>query len=297
MIASTSAIKVLFLATLAVASRANDENGSSTLLRGNNHKDSKAEHSQRELVVMDMSMGLDQMNCQEHVNMDGSVVCTFRTMPPADLDASVEHHDCLSSTLTNSDYCLSSKVTRIPYNEVVTPQVVTPQIVTPPLTTGGVVGKCPLTIQATGMACAQYVPSQASETTCWYTFNSKRTQCDCALQDNIAVTEGWNCRTNVYIPAPAPVMPPITIIDANVQNFNVKSPTPAPIPTNTGVIVAILNNPDHCSATPPVNGTSCGWGERCAYYQTVDGVKRRINCDCGNNGIECRVAQKDIYSF
>jgi len=111
MIASTSAIRSLFLITLAVAScccccRANKDSNSATLLRGNRQQ------QQRDLV----EVGMGEMVCKEFIPYDGSVVCTFRTMPPADLVSRNVHHGCIyGSQTTGSNFCLAAEVYRAVY--------------------------------------------------------------------------------------------------------------------------------------------------------------------------------------
>lgn len=278
------------------------------------------------------------MECVEYVPIDGSVVCTFRTIPPADMNSGNIHHDCLySQAMGGRSYCISTEVYRANFNDVpVPPGVVVPPggggggVVAntdpmpppptdsmPPVQGGGVTtdpgspamgggtgtGECPTTPQVTGMDCAQYVPAGATEASCMYNGNL---QCDCALQDSIATTEGWNCRTITtegsnggvaVTPLPAPVQPPITtIVNADISNVVVPVPTVTSI--TSGTFLPNLINPGNCPNTKPDDGIGCEWGQRCQYYvrDLVGNPTAALNCDCNGSCVfQCRLSQDPLF--
>lgn len=300
---------VAALLTLALAS-ATTEN-----LRGNSNNDNQVVASspdeRRVLTDMDMNIGLGEMICKERLPVDGSVVCTFRTIPPKDTVTDYVHHDCLNAG--GSNFCLGIEVSRIRYGDVPDsafqvqqppPQQQQEQQQPPPQqqqqqqVTVGSVGRCPSFPQATGMACAQYVPTRATEISCYF----GRTKCDCKLEN--AVTQGWSCglipdtvtqpEVVVTNPVTNPITatPPVQNINANIQSAVVVSPTQAPVRVTSGQVLPIFNNPSYCSATKPNDGESCEWGQRCYYYVEENGVKvDAVSCDCNwSCVIECRDA-------
>lgn len=165
----------------------------------------------------------------------------------------------------------------------------------------GTHGICPTAPQVTGVSCAQYVPIAATEFSCMY--NNGNLQCNCALQDNIATNEGWNCRTiggsdgSVVVPIPAPVQPPITVVDAEISSVVVNGPEVPP--GNTGVILPYLSNLPDCPPTQPPDGVeSCEKNRRCQYYvRDSDGNPyAAVNCDCNSDKfLQCRTALDPIF--
>ena len=117
MIASTSAIKLLLLATVVFAKDDvyQQDGSSSTLLRG---KIKQVPVSSSRTLIDMPNLNLDQMVCTEHIPLDGSVVCTFRTIPPSDKSSGKIHHDCLRSTVMGHSYCISTEVYRANFNDV-----------------------------------------------------------------------------------------------------------------------------------------------------------------------------------
>jgi hypothetical protein len=206
MIASSSTIRALLIATLAVVGSANNE--SSTLLRGNSVKQEQEAFDvdvdeRRNLVEIDMTMGFGEMVCKEHISLDGSVVCTFRTTPPTDMVSNTIQKGCVYTTTSNSNFCLASQVNRVPYNyevpdasqaiEVVI-QTVKPvppsQPVLPTQPVTPVIGACPSFQPNTGITCSMYIPIGNTETACVY----GQLKCSCALQNSDrSIAVGWDC--------------------------------------------------------------------------------------------------------
>ena len=184
--------------------------------------------SSGQVHVGNLVLANGELKCEEHESYDGTIVCAFRTTLADGLNVG----KILTSCLTSSNYCVATEVYRTTYNDV--PPVSAPtQPANPPSTStqsqptmggGGIsTGQvpvfgitlrgdgCPLQAQNTGMTCSEFVPAGASEVSCHYANNI---QCNCALQDDIAVREGWSCRkiegSNVVpVAAPAPV--PVTV--------------------------------------------------------------------------------------
>lgn len=194
MIASSSTIKALVLASLAVAGGANNSS-----IRGNLKQETE-ETQKRNL----MEVPLNKMVCEEDP-MDGSVICTFRTMPPTTLNVGKFNYDCLYTS--GSNYCLSSEVYLIPFSEVPDDSLIVVNSPTQPPAnpnTVGSVGTCPTRQQNTGMGCTQYIPFGKTQQICAY----GQTRCDCQLQNNDpSIAVGWNC----YIVKPAEPQPPVVI--------------------------------------------------------------------------------------
>lgn len=213
MILSSFTFRFLALASLAAS-------GSSSSIRGTHKESSELSQEQRNLVEIDMSIDLGKMACEKHP-VDGSVVCTFRTTPPADLNTGSYVYDCLT------DFCLKTEVTRIPFNEVpqdtqipVKPVPVNPNPV-------GSVGTCPSQQQNTGLGCSQYIPNGQTSTACLY----GQTRCECKLQDNNpAIAVGWNCF--VVQPETTPKPPPVVLPAPTAAPRPVVLPTPATPPVS-----------------------------------------------------------------
>ena len=193
------ATAALLLGTLAITAGATNDN-----LRGKNNKNNNNEVESRErvLIDMDMNMGLGEMVCKERVPIDGSVICTFRTMPPADMMTANVHHDCLYNSRTRTNFCLGMEVYRASFSDLPDATVVQQPVIpiqqrpvqqqpsVQPNPAVGFVGSCPSVPQATGMLCYQYVPVGSREVSCYF----GRTQCNCALNDDPSVAEQWQCR-------------------------------------------------------------------------------------------------------
>lgn len=284
------------LLTLAIVSattenlRGNNNNYNNK--KKNNYNDKQPDEQERSLMNIDMNVGLGEMVCKERVPVDGSVVCTFRTIPPKDLVTNYVHHDCLNAG--GSNFCLGIEVYRMRYTDIPdaafqpnppSPIQQLPQQQQQQQVTVGSVGKCPSLPQATGMACAQYVPVGATDISCYF----GRTKCDCALHN--AVTEGWSCGLMLETPPatevvvtkpvtnPITVTPPLQNIDANIQNVVVPSPTPQPVRFDT-ILPNIINRED-CPAIKPVEGSDCEWGQQCMYYiEQNDVIVDIVSCDC-----------------
>ena len=113
-------LKAFVLATLAITSTAS-ENGSNTLLRGKNQKDSNVDGTlpqERKLNDI-MNLGVGQMVCEEREPYDGTVVCALRMKTPKDLTTASVMHDCIMrSSRDGSNFCLGSQVYRVPFNDV-----------------------------------------------------------------------------------------------------------------------------------------------------------------------------------
>jgi len=302
MIASNSAIKIIFLATFAVACRANEE--STSLLRGNGNK-GEPEAPGRELIEMDMNMGLGEMVCKERIPVDGSVVCQFRVTPPPDLTSSTIQHDCLYSSAMGSNFCLSANINRIRHNEVPENAISNPtvsdpppNIVTPAVLPVGQVGVCPLAVQNSGLACNQYIPTGGSATVCVY----GRLRCECSVDDP-GVASAWDCFVTPPGPdsTPAPVPAPVPFpqnINADVNQL-VISPTLPPISTHTGTMTVTINNYDSCPEEPSEGAACSFFYKRCTYVvEGPTGGVQGMNCDCNSDSVyECRVARQSIFSF
>lgn len=200
--------------------------GASSSIRGKQEENSEIaqDDQQRNLVEIDMSIGLGKMECKEHPS-DGSVVCTFRTMPPTDLSTGKLMHDCMFGS-SMGNFCLSTEVYRIPFNEVppssqevinIVPQNPPPRPANPyPV---GSVGFCPTRQQNTGVGCSQYIPAGQTSTVCLY----GQTRCECNVRNNnLAIPAAWNCfvvQPQQQTPKPPPMVLP--------------APTPAVVPNPT----------------------------------------------------------------
>jgi len=303
------AAAALLLGSLAMA--AGNEN-----LRGN----SKSQEEERDLQQMAMGTNLDlgEMDCVEQEDL--SVVCTFRIMPPADFTTANILKDCPRGK--NGSFCLTSEVYRSTFGDLpsiiqrpqpIQQQPPVQQQPPPPVQQQPVqlpfVGRCPSAPQATGMACARYIPSGSRNTSCYF----GRTQCNCALNDSPSVVETWSCR---LIPNDISVQPiqqspvqqqpvqqqpetvvvttpvkPVTVIDANINNVAIpaSAPTLPPIPSSSGVILPnFVNNPS-CPDTKPNAGDPCGWGQSCTYYTSTTTAEDCL-CD-GSYEFKCRASR------
>lgn len=301
MIASSSTIRALLIATLAVVGSAND-NESSTLLRGNSIKQAQTQEAvdvdvdvdeRRNLVALDMTIGLGEMICKEHPRKDGSVVCSFRTMPPTDLVSNTIQKDCLYTTTSNSNFCLATQVNRVPFNyEIPEASDVTQGVI-------DVVRNCPGIQPNTGLACSTFIPLGVSETSCTY----GQMKCNCNLQNNDrSIAVGWDCGqapedtngSGVTQPTMQPTIKPDIVIDLDLSDAEVISP-----PINQGQIVPNIRNPASCPKLKPDKGASCDWGQRCHYYErdVVGNVIASLNCDCDTNcDFTCRPRGFDQFN-
>lgn len=290
MIASSSTIRALLIATLAVVGSAND-NESSTLLRGNSIKQAQTQEAvdvdvdeRRNLVALDMTIGLGDMICKEHPRKDGSVVCSFRTMPPTDLVSNTIQKDCLYTTTSNSNFCLATQVNRVPFNYQI-PEA--PEASDATQDVIDVVRNCPGIQPNTGLACSTYIPLGVAETSCTY----GQMKCNCNLKNNDrSIAVGWDCGqapedTNGS-GVTQPTIKPDIVIDLDLNDAEVISPQ-----INQNQIVANIRNPASCPKLKPDTGDSCDWGQRCHYYEkdVVGNVIASLYCDCGNNcNFTCR---------
>jgi hypothetical protein len=146
-----------------------------------------------------MTIGLGEMICEEHPRLDGSVVCSFRTMPPTDMVSNTIQKDCLYTTTSDTNFCLATQVNRVPFNyqipdgSDVTQDVMIVQPVNPiqPLRpVRPVLGTCPFFQPNTGIACSTYIPLGLSENSCTY----GQMKCNCELQNNNRnIPVGWDC--------------------------------------------------------------------------------------------------------
>jgi len=306
MIASSYTIRALLIATVAVVGSANDSE-SSTLLRGNSIKQAQEAvdvAARRSLVSLDMTIGLGEMICEEHPRLDGSVVCSFRTMPPTDMVSNTIQKDCLYTTTSDTNFCLATQVNRVPFNyqipdasdvtqDVIIVQPVKPvrpgRPVRPDRPFRPVIGTCPVFQPNSGLACSTYIPLGLSESSCTY----GQMKCNCELQNNNRnIPVGWDCFL-----APEDTNGGGTGIDL-IPNAEVISPTNAPVQINRGQILPNIINPAGCPKTKPNDGVSCNWGQRCHYYEksAIGNTLRSLNCDCdGDCEFRCRTRGVDQY--
>jgi len=111
------------------------------------HKNEEMAASPQEHRALMTTVGLNQMVCNESLETkDGSIVCTFRVMPPAATTTAPKIiHDCLFSPSMNdgggSNFCVTTEISRSTFAEVATHQqaaannqvVYNPIPATPPL--------------------------------------------------------------------------------------------------------------------------------------------------------------------
>ena len=224
-LSSSSIVRFLALAILVVSTRSSRSSSSSTSsIRGNTKQQNDQDSdSPRDLVEIDTTMGLGEMDCKEHPLGDGSVVCTFRTMLPTNFTPGKLLYNCVGTV------CLASEVHRVLPDQIppgalvtTTPQKPQPLPAEPVIPVAvnpnpvGSVGTCPDRQPNTGWGCTHYIPERATETLCVY----GRTRCQCRLQDNDpTIAVGWTCRQQQQQPVPLP--------PTNIDNAVVPKPPPS----------------------------------------------------------------------
>lgn len=266
MIVSTSTIRFLALATLAVSARATNS------IRGNTKQAQDLESSpqNRDLMEIDMNVGLNKMDCKE--DSDGSIVCIFRMMPLSELDKENVMYECFGTSKNN--LCLKSEVTEVMYNQVPESALVTatppqnpqpqPVVVNPSIV--GSVGTCPAQQQNTGLGCSQYIPSGATETLCVY----GQTRCECKLENNNpSIAVGWKCSVSQQ--------KPVTTLPA--QN------PPKPPASNNESYSAFQCRPfgSGCSTSHPIVSTCLGTPACCPNNIIEDWTTNANTCKHGSN--------------
>lgn len=254
-------------ATLAVhgAAAQNHINGSSDVrdagigLRGNKQEQQQDE-TRRDLVTVNMDIGAGDMVCNERVPYDGTVVCTFRTLPPSlQRDLPRIHHDCLHRKSSGSDVCLTAEVSEEFFpGETPSPTPVAPQGQPPQHLHGAHRGECPDTPQRSGTSCYDSIPLGKTETTCVY----GSTRCDCDMSSG----DAWSCKPIHHSP-----------------------PTPQPVRFEA----IVVTHEGECPDVPQTSGMPChdaipfGATETTCFYGTNQ-------CDCtrsNENAWSCKPIQ------
>jgi len=172
-------------------------------------------------------IGMNEMVCNESIETkDGSIVCSFRIMPPTIEKASNLIHDCLFSPTMGDNFCITSEVSRSTFTDA--NQGTT--------TNGQAVINEPTPIVLTE-------PQQDTTTT---------------------TTDGRvDSGGTLFVDTP---IPPIVTIDAELSSAIVPAPAPvpvpapAPIPSRTDTIqIPTPVNGSSCPPSLPKNGDVCRW--------------------------------------
>jgi len=184
---------------------------------------SSSQQDNRSLMI-----GMNEMVCNESIETkDGSIVCSFRIMPPTIEKASNLIHDCLFSPTMGDNFCITSEVSRSTFTDA--NQGAT--------TNGQAVINEPTPIVLTE-------PQQDTTTT---------TTTDGRVDDG----------GTLFVDTP---IPPIVTIDAELSSVVVPAPAPAPVPapapipsrTDTIQIPTPVNG-SSCPPSLPKNGDVCRW--------------------------------------
>jgi len=193
---------------------------------------SQVEQEHRSLMA---TVGLNEMDCHESLDTnDGSIVCTFRVMPPAATTTAPKLiHDCLFSPSMNngdgSNFCVTTEIYRSTLGEVANHQAVNQDQ------------------QAAPNNQVVYNPPFAPPP---------------VQQDTTPGSDVYNPQT-ITLVAPTPTTPIMTI-DATLSSAIIPPTAPADedpvIPSHSGTIqIPTPVNGPNCPATMPSNGSTCSW--------------------------------------
>lgn len=125
---------VLLLSTTAIAI-----GSTRNIISKNKEVAASTSYEQQEPRTLMATVGLNEMDCHESVDTnDGSMVCTFRVMPPAATTTSNNPkliHDCLFTS--GSNFCITTEIYRATYDQAnqATASQATNQNLSPPLVT------------------------------------------------------------------------------------------------------------------------------------------------------------------
>eukprot|EP00751_Fragilariopsis_kerguelensis_P043779 CAMPEP_0170986178 /NCGR_PEP_ID=MMETSP0736-20130129/5931_1 /TAXON_ID=186038 /ORGANISM="Fragilariopsis kerguelensis, Strain L26-C5" /LENGTH=297 /DNA_ID=CAMNT_0011410271 /DNA_START=74 /DNA_END=967 /DNA_ORIENTATION=- len=184
-----------------------------------------------------MTVGLNEMECHESLDTnDGSIVCTFRVMPPAATTTAPKLiHDCLFSPSMNngsgSNFCVTTEISRSTLGEVANHQATANQQ------------------QATANNQVVYNPPFAPPP---------------VQQDTIPGSDVYTPQT-ITLVAPTTPTTPIMTFDATLSSAVIPPAAPAVqedpiIPSHSGTIqIPTPVNGPNCPSTMPSNGSTCSW--------------------------------------
>jgi len=261
---------------------------------------STSSHHRRSLIE------LDEMVCQPDISDDGSIICTFRTMPPTDMTSTNTHHDCLYHSKMGGNICIATEVSRATFDQA-NGGLTSGSGPTPGSTPGSTPGlgstdnnkgndnhsiyeqKCPAIVPRSRSQCGGWIPTGANEANCMY----GSTPCKCVRNDNASLMV-WNCVGDAGDPSP------IVIIDADLSSVVIppqEEEEAAVIPSRTGTInVPTPDNGASCPSSLPDTGDTCIELTRCGYHDDISSPTKIIDCRCdANQQFSCADAVSDIY--
>jgi len=276
-------------------------------------------------------IGLDEMVCEPTDDGQGSVVCTFRMVPPSTTDNINQYNYCMSDG-NGDEFCLKTEVFR-----KVTPRaddslqlvsssvesytvagvgdntgytIETP-VETPPVapTAAAVTG---VTTLSTAMNCPRNQPASRSPCGGWLLAGSNYGSClfGRAASCNCNNRAGHEDAKNIYWICDGDGLSPMAKVEdatiditANVYSIQESAATAEAAAQAAATTAGTINVPRPindiaCPIVTPVNGNPCVRLKRCGYWDHPETPTKLIDCRCDTfDQFVCRDADQALYGF
>mmetsp|Transcript_19086 Transcript_19086/g.21035 ORF Transcript_19086/g.21035 Transcript_19086/m.21035 type:complete len:305 (+) Transcript_19086:121-1035(+) len=243
---------------------------------------SQQEYQQEHRRSLMIDIGLNEMECHESLETtDGSIVCTFRIMPPTTTDTSTTTtnpntllQDCLFLTTIGNDdrgsnYCLTTEVYRSTSDAA---NQANDQQANAKNPATGQQQDCPTYKPQSGSQCGGWIPTGATARNCMYGDN----RCDCngdGMSEASSII--WICDGDLF--GDNTPMTPVVTIDAELSSAIVPPTAPAdqePVLSSHSETIQLPSpeNGPNCPSTMPNNGSTCDWLQfndysyQCGYF-------------------------------
>ena len=309
--AAMAMLAVLFLTTAATAVA-----GSSTRNIVNKYEEPQEQHR----AMMAPVIGLNQMECQDSLEpKDGSIVCTFRVMPPAATTTTSNNnpkllHDCLFTS--GSNFCLTTAISRATYDQA-NPQTTTTTTTTANQQTAVANPLPPLPLPPPLVTIdAELVSTVHNYNIIEYntTQNINHTYSRSALIESLSyirfvITFSSFFLSPFFFYSTTHTQTTYTQSSAVVPTNTAPGADPVPVPvvvlpsrTETIQLPTPVNGPN-CPLTAPSTGDACSWvttnkfsAFQCGYVSPAAGTFLTIcKCDAVDRFV-CGPAVTDIYN-
>jgi len=277
-------------------------------------------------------IGLEEMVCEPTDDGVGSLVCTFRMIPPSTTDYLEQYNYCMRDG-NGDEFCLKTEVFRKVTPRAPPLEIVSSYVETVPATAAastefldeGTEGYVITTIEAapvtpvetpppapsTAMNCPRFKPTSGGGCNGWLfegsnygscPYGEGTTSCNCDNRAGHSEVKNiyWICDGDGFFPMAAEAAIDIT---ANVNTIQESPTTPeeaeAAASTNTAGTINVPRpiNDASCPIDTPSDGDACVELKRCGYLDRPVEATKLIDCRCASWGFHCQDADPALYGY